>query len=156
MQNNKKITIDDIRKSYSGKTIVENYGKYALEIGLWRSEEIMTCKYFKKAGLILDIGCGAGRTTIGLYQLGFNSITGIDISPGMVRKARRITKALNLPIIFLTGNVLSLPFQDNSFDGALFSFNGIMQIPGEKSRIAAMSEIRRVLKHKGILYFHNS
>ena len=143
MLNNKKFSIDDIRKSFSGKTIVKNYGKYALDVGLWRSEEIMALKYFRKDSLILDIGCGAGRTTFGLYKLGFHSIKGIDLSPGMIKKAGELAKKMKVPVSFETGNVLSLPFQDNSFDGALFSFNGIMQIPGMAGRISALTEIKR-------------
>ncbi len=46
--------------------------------------------------------------------------------------------------------------KDNSFDFVLFSFNG-MDSFSHKDRIAALGEIRRVLRNDGIFYFlsHN-
>ena len=37
----------------------------------------------------LDFGCGAGRSTRFLERIGFN-VTGVDISPDMIKKAREI------------------------------------------------------------------
>ena len=47
-------------------------------------------------------------------------------------------------------------FKDNSFDFVLFSFNGIDSF-SHKDRIAALREVRRVLRNDGIFYFssHN-
>jgi SAM-dependent methyltransferase len=157
MFNRKKITIDAVRKSYSGKGIIQIYEKHTLDIGLWKSEQIMALKYWGENFRILDIGCGPGRTTFGLYRLGWHSITGLDLSQEMIKKADLLAKKLGYPISFLCGNALALPFDTGSFDGALFSFNGIMQIPGKEDRIQAMAEIQRVLKPGGIFIFttHN-
>jgi SAM-dependent methyltransferase len=71
-------------------------------------------------GSVLEIGCGTGRVTIPIAELGF-PVTGLDIVPGMIERARR--KSAGLPakwvvgdgrsfrlderfqLIFLTGNV---------------------------------------------------
>ncbi len=152
-----KISIEDIKKAYLTPKVVEEYGKQAVEIKLWKSEAIMANKYFRKDGYILDIGCGAGRTTIGLYRLGYNRITGLDLSEKMIGKACELSEKYGLNINFIQGNVLNLQFRDNTFDGALFSFNGIMQIPGIDNRTKAMMEIRRILKPGGVFIFttHN-
>jgi SAM-dependent methyltransferase len=46
-----------------------------------------------------------------------------------------------------------LSFGDNSFDGAIFGFNGLMQIPGRENRLQAMREIQRVLKPASYFVF---
>ena len=37
---------------------------------------------------VLDIGCGTGMSGLALLAAGFRTIDGLDLSPGMVRKAR--------------------------------------------------------------------
>ncbi len=51
-------------------------------VGLWGPEKKLIKQFFPQKGDILDIGCGAGRTTIPIKQLGHN-VCGIDLSPGM-------------------------------------------------------------------------
>ena len=40
----------------------------------------------------------------------------------------------------------SLDFGDQTFDGAIFGFNGLMQIPGRARRLQALDEIYRILR----------
>ncbi|WP_258176126.1 class I SAM-dependent methyltransferase [Orenia metallireducens] len=110
-------------------------------------------KYFEKDKDILDIGCGAGRTTFALYNRGYKNIIGLDLSQNMIAAAKEINKIKKYDIEFVQGDATSLEFEDNSFDYALFSFNGIMQIPYSKNRINALKEIRRVLKYNGTFIF---
>ena len=46
-------------------------------MGLWESERLLMDKYVSRDGAVLDIGCGAGRTTFGLYGEGYRDINGI-------------------------------------------------------------------------------
>jgi SAM-dependent methyltransferase len=46
-----------------------------------------------------------------------------------------------------------MPFEDDLFDGAIFGFNGLMQIPGHGNRLAALREIRRILRPGGWFVF---
>lgn len=84
-------------------------------------------------GSVLEIGCGTGRVTIPIAELGF-PVTGLDIVPGMIERARR--KAAGLPakwvvgdgrsfqldeqfrLIFLTGNVFQF-FLTNADQAAM-------------------------------------
>lgn len=50
---------------------------------------------------VLEIACGTGRVTIPIAQLGF-SITGLDIVPGMLERAR--SKSVGLPVRWIEGD----------------------------------------------------
>jgi len=151
--NTRKVDTEFIRKSFTTEKTVSDYTRAVKEIGLWESEKIMIKKYFNPENRILDIGCGAGRTTIGLYRLGYHLAEGLDLSEAMIAQARRISKELNYNITFRVGDAAYLDYDDETFSAALFSFNGIMQIPGRKNRIKALKEISRTLEPKGFFLF---
>ncbi|MBT8340834.1 MAG: class I SAM-dependent methyltransferase [Desulfatitalea sp.] len=65
---------------------------------------------------ILDIGCGAGNSALPLLNLGMN-VTGIDSSPYMLELA---SDALANRVDLYRGFAEELPFDDNSFNHALF------------------------------------
>ena len=67
--NTRKVNTEFIRKSFTTEKTVSDYTKAVKEIGLWESEKMMIKRYFNPEDRILDIGCGAGRTTIGLTSL---------------------------------------------------------------------------------------
>ncbi len=135
------------------KSAIDKYEKATHQVGLWKSEEYVINKYFNKDDKIIDIGCGTGRTTFELYTRGYNNIVGLDLSKDMLKKAREINKKLKFIIEFKEGNALNMNFKDKNFDSALFSFNGLMQIPKKENRLKALKEIKRVLKPKGIFIF---
>lgn len=148
----------DIRKefiidSFSGEKVQEKYIKSVFEIGLWESEKIIFQQYFKKSTNILDIGCGAGRTTFGLSQLGYNNIVGLDVTPKMIESAMIIQNNIGTDIEFVVGDACNLTYTEEQFEGCIFSFNGLMQIPKKENRLKAMKEINRVLKKDGYFIF---
>lgn len=140
---------DYVKKIYENDSIVNYYNRITNKLGVLISEKLVFEKYIDFNHKILDVGCGAGRTTIGLKKLGYNNIIGIDISENMIVKARRNDPSLQ----FITANVLNLPFNDKTFDVAFFSFNGLMLIPDIVNREKAMIEIKRVLKNEGLFIF---
>ena len=101
---------------------------------------------------VLDIGCGAGRTTAALARRGYR-MTAIDYSPEMVAATR--ARALDAEVLQM--DAATLAFSDKSFDAALFSFNGIDCIFPSALRRQALSEMHRVVRPGGVLYFssHN-
>ena len=82
-----KITKKFVKKSF--KKAAENYTKAIENIGLWKSEKHVINKYFDKDKSILDIGCGAGRTTFNLYEMGYKNIIGLDLTPEMISAAKK-------------------------------------------------------------------
>lgn len=146
-----KISTNEVIEFFKAATDV--YAEAAVNVGLWESERILAEKYFKKKDSLLDVGCGAGRTTFGLMKHGYNSILGIDVTPSMIDAANSINKERNLNAQFEVADATNLQYENESYSNAIFTFNGLMQIPGIENRIQAMMEISRVLKPGGHFIF---
>ncbi|SDL29410.1 Methyltransferase domain-containing protein [Arthrobacter sp. ov407] len=99
--------------------------------------------------LVIDIGCGAGRMTSYLSQAGLN-VSGVDLSPEMVRVAHR----LHPELFFGVGELTDLPAADAAADGILAWYSIIHSPPTALSAIAR--EFWRVLRPGGsaLIAFH--
>lgn len=75
------------------------------------------------AGPIADIGCGPGRVTAYLYDLGSRAF-GIDLSPEMVAQAREAYPELR----FEVGSMLDLDLADGVL-GGLVAWYSIIHVP---------------------------
>jgi SAM-dependent methyltransferase len=141
-------------ETYSSEKALQHYSR----LWLFESERQIFDKYlmqFQGRGdfRLLDLGCGAGRTTYPLYKMGFQVI-GVDISEKMVEKA----SSNFTDIDFRVGDACDLEFPDETFNCVFFSFNGIDYIYPESKRIKAFREAHRVLKEGSLFIFssHNS
>lgn len=145
--------IKEIKDYYNLETCVKKYADDVEGVGLWTSEKYIISKYIKKTDKILDIGCGAGRTTINLYKEGYKDITGIDIAKNLLEFAKKYCKQNELDIEFIEQSATDIKFESERFDAVIFSYNGFMCIPGEENRKTALKEIARVLKPNGVFVF---
>jgi len=142
-----------VREFYDDPAVVEHYRRATANLGLWASEEIVFKRVFSQGDRIVDLGTGTGRIAIGMAELGFKHLMGIELSSEMVKEARRIARILELSVVFRQGDATRLQFEDDLFDGAIFGFNGLMQIPGKDSRQTALREIFRIVRPGGALVF---
>ena len=92
--------------------------------------------------VLLDVGCGAGRTTIYLHRMGMHVI-GLELSAGSL-KAIRTRQAV--PLVHASN--LSLPFQSGSIDAVIS--DGV--IPYTDDPRGALAETLRVMKDDGKLF----
>jgi len=101
---------------------------------------------------VLDMGCGAGRTTIGLEQRGFE-VEALDLSEDLVDEARKRLQHTRVHLM----DARELEFADASFDAVLFSFNGLDCVYPSIERRRVLEEVHRVLRPGGIFYYsgHN-
>ena len=141
------------KSQYNLDANIKRYSDAIEEVGLWNSEKIIFDKYINKNDKILDLGCGAGRTTINLFKEGYTNITGLDIGDKLIDFAKTYSKEKNLDIKFVVGDATKLEFEDNSFDIVIFSFNGMQCIPGSDNRKNVLKEVYRVLKPGGYYIF---
>lgn len=146
-----KIKTDFILDQY--RSGVESYSAFTTEVGLWASEKYVFEKYLRSSDKILDLGCGTGRTTFPIFQLGFTDIIGVDLTPEMIQEAAALNQHFNTEIDFRIGDATRLAFEDSIIDVVIFSFNGLMSIPQQSNREKAVSEINRVLKDNGTFIF---
>lgn len=145
--------LERVRGYFNEEGAVQHYAKAVANVGLWESEEKLARRHFRLEDELLDLGCGAGRVSIGLWELGFLNVRGADLAESMVAEANRIADCLGCPIRFERQDATGLDFPDGSFDGVIFAFNGLMQIPGRKNRRAALREIHRILRVGGRFLF---
>ncbi|HVU35156.1 MAG TPA: class I SAM-dependent methyltransferase [Opitutaceae bacterium] len=145
----KKITGATVRADFNELPAVIHYTRAAHELGLWNSERILIERYFPDPEIpLLEAGCGAGRVTLGLWSLGHRDLTAFDFARELVDQAvslavERGATAVRFHVADATG-LDGLPSPAGGFGGALFMFNGLMQIPGRENRRAALRELHRM------------
>jgi SAM-dependent methyltransferase len=99
-------------------------------------------------GRYLDLGCSAGLYTRGLArELQGGVAVGLDISPSMLREARRRARATGTNPSFVRANAKNLPFFDATFEGAVCG--GTLNELGDPARV--LRETSRVLRPGGRL-----
>lgn len=142
---------DSNHSAYSRPDVVQHYAKqYALQPG----EAHLFEKYIPKNADILDIGVGGGRTTPFLSSTARRYV-GIDYSEAMVAACRE-----RFPLReFVVVDALDMSaFAAESFDVAIFSFNGIDALRTDASRLKCFAEICRVMRPGAVFIFssHNA
>lgn len=137
---------EPVKKYFQSASVVADYSEAARELGLWQSEEKILTRVFNPENSLLELGCGAGRIAFGLHELGYANILATDYSKAMIQQARHLAKLLEYSVPFRVADAIDLEFEDNVFDGAIFGFNGLMQIPKKERREQALKEIFRVIR----------
>ena len=99
---------------------------------------------------VLDIGCGCGTDSL-LAALSVGEqgrVTGIDLSPAMIRKARLFAEAAHIGHAeFIAGDITAQTFPPEHFDAVLS--NGVFNLIPDKE--AALRQIYSLLKRGGRL-----
>ena len=168
-----KITAATVRADFNDPLAVVHYAHAAHTLGLWESERLLIdCFFPDKTARLLEAGCGAGRVTLGLWELGYHHLTAFDFAEDLVDQAVSLFAERTVPVTvivhhadathplchLLSDKLASSRLKkcrslepdchlisDNYFDGVLFMFNGLMQIPGRDNRRAALRELAAVV-----------
>lgn len=93
-------------------------------------------------GPVADIGCGTGRITQHLHELGLDAF-GVDLSDGMLDQARKLYPHLT----FTQGDMTALDLEDESLGGAVVWYSTV-HMP---ARDVPWQEFFRVLRPGGHL-----
>lgn len=124
------------------------------------SDASFVIPHVKPCSKVLDVGCGPGTITIGFASLvdpsQGGSVTGVDIGEPVLQSARELADS-HQPgwkgiITFQQANVLEgLPFADGTFDVVFTSQTLSHLAPVPDAPVAALKEMRRILKKGGLL-----
>lgn len=97
---------------------------------------------------VVDVGCGRGRHSIALAERGFR-VTGFDLSPQAIAKARRIAKVRGIENIEFLVQDMRQPLADR-FDAAfnLFTTFGYFEEDSENKRV--LKSVNSMLKQRGL------
>ena len=133
-----------------GRLIAARMNRHHEKLTLWGLTKITVGSEF----VVLDVGCGGGKTVNRLAQLApHGKVLGIDYSPDMVEFSKRINKTLIAEnrVEIIEGAVEKMVFSDGFFDLET-AFETYYFWPNLAD---AFKEIRRVLKPSGKLLLVN-
>ncbi len=119
-----------------------------MDFGPRKSNQEVFAEYLKPQGArLLDVGCGAGRLSRLLTEMGAR-VSGIDPGAAQLQRARMVEPAGDET--YVEGIAQDLPFDNASFDIVVF-FNSLHHIPAP-GMAAGLAEANRVLRRGGILF----
>ncbi len=136
--------------SEEGKELVAKMNECHFPLTSWGLEKVR----ISESDIILDIGCGGGRTIATLAEKAPGGrVFGIDHSPDCVEWSKEFSQTLveaGRVEVILTG-VEKLPFQDNYFN----LVTAVETIYFWPEILESLKEVRRVLKPGGSLLIIN-
>ncbi|ACA39881.1 class I SAM-dependent methyltransferase [Lysinibacillus sphaericus] len=114
--------------------------------GINLSKEILKNESILPTSHILDVGCGTGQTAAFLASYYTTNVTGIDINPIMIEKARHRMKKARLPVNIIQGSI-----EETSLPNGAFDFVLAESVLSFVHKQRALQEIFRLLKQGGRL-----
>lgn len=100
---------------------------------------------------VLDLGAGSGTLVIMLKQYQSQAqVFGVDGDPKILGLAQEKASNANSNVIFNVGNIVALPYCDNSFDRVLSSL--VLSLLSREDKARAMRETYRVMRQGGEVY----
>ena len=108
-------------------------------------------------GRVLDLGCGPGVDAAVFARRGFD-VVGFDVTPSFLRRARERFVEVTADVAadcqarasFVRGDMRSLPFEADSFDG-IWASGSLHHVPREQAPNTAAA-LQRLLRDGGCAY----
>lgn len=148
-------------KNYPMELKVKTSSVYGRQWKLFSKKENLKAKSYLKNRLadlklknifknkkVIDVGCGGGRYSNAIRLMGAKKIIGVDYGDAGIKTAKKNYNYKNL--IFKKQNVLSLKFDDRSFD--VVYCNGVLHHTSNLEK--GLNEIYRICKPNGIIFLY--
>lgn len=135
---------DSVRSMFDRIAPVYDVMNRVMTAGLdvrWR--KLAAAAAVRSGDRVLDAACGTGDLAIADLHAGAGKVTGLDFSEQMLERARK----KHASIEWLQGDMLKLPFADETFDAATVGF-GVRNVSDLE---LGLRELRRVLRPGGRL-----
>jgi SAM-dependent methyltransferase len=138
-------------------TYTHGHHESVLKSHRWRTAENSAAyllPHLRSGMRLLDVGCGPGTITVDLAaRISPGVVLGIDREPAVISEAARLLdQGAPSNVEFKTGDSYSLEFDDQSFD--VVHAHQVLQHLTDP--VAALVEMRRVLREDGILAVRDS
>ena len=127
----------------------ESFDKKRFDYFRWLQKQVLSLISFQPGTSFLDLGCGTGWAVCyveGLLE-GQGQFIGIDISQGMIERARENASSLE-NVHFHIASAEQLPIEDDTIDNIICTNSFHHYLHPEK----ALTEIFRVLRSNGRVY----
>jgi len=105
-----------------------------------------------KSCRILDVGCGTGRHAIELAGRGYG-ITGVDLSPSQIRRAREKAKEAGLDIRFEEMDARNMPFHEEFDLVIMLCEGGFPLMETDEMNFQILENAAKALKRPGKFIF---
>lgn len=117
----------------------------------WRRVVVKSVVRYKPAR-VLDVATGTGDLALALCRAGVPEITGLDISRGMLERARQRAVENACKAVFVQGSAMEMPFESNFFDIVTVAF-GVRNFEDIRRGLAEMFRVTRPGGYVFILEF---
>jgi len=138
-----KTTTSFTRKKYNRNSFLYNFFEFPVEVLFYRRWRKQLFSNLDSKNF-LEVGVGTGKNF--KYHPAESVVIGIDLSEGMLRKARTLSKSKTK--FLMQSDIQRLPFNDSSFDQVVATFV-FCSVPDPT---IGLKEIKRILKPGGKLY----
>jgi SAM-dependent methyltransferase len=126
----------DYDRQYSSDTGVAFYSALAWEAG----------------GPVLEIACGTGRVAIPIARQGF-AVTGLDVVPAMLDRARSKAEAAGLSVRFVEGDARDFDLESERFRLVFLTGNAFQFLLTNADQEALLGRVRAHLHDEGLFAF---
>jgi demethylmenaquinone methyltransferase/2-methoxy-6-polyprenyl-1,4-benzoquinol methylase len=141
---------EEVAEMFNNISEKYDYLNHLLSMGidkLWRRKAVKILKEYNPKK-VLDVATGTGDFAIAALKLKPDSVIGVDISKGMIKKGNEklCRKGIQDKVVLQIGDSEKLDFKDDTFDGLTVGFG----VRNYEDLEKGLSEMKRVLKPGGV------
>lgn len=101
---------------------------------------------------VLELACGTGTMALSMEELGYYNITATDLSPDMIRQAKRKARKADSEVDFQTLDFLDIDLEKR-FDVVFMVFDSLNYLHSKKEIARLHEQVHTILKPNGIFIY---
>src|SRR5919199_2218110 len=146
--------------TFGGRPLIDhdNLEEYADPVDYDRQDSSDTGVAFyaslaqETGGPVLELACGTGRVAIPIARQGF-AVTGLDVVPGMLERARSKASAAGLPVRWVEGDARHFDLGEERFRLIFLTGNAFQAFLANADQEALLGRVRAHLHDEGLFAF---